>query len=346
MPNKFKDASFVFNSLFIMNTFGQIFRLSIFGESHGNGIGIVIDGIPPGIPLAEADFMGDLSRRKSGAPGTTLRKEPDLPKLMSGTWNGFTTGAPLAVFFENTNANSSEYDKLRDIPRPGHSDFTARMKFKGYADPRGGGHFSGRITLGLVTAGVIAKKIINPILIKSKILELGGNTNTESAIDEIANTGDSIGGIVECSATNIPVGLGEPFFGSIESAISQLIFSIPAIRGIEFGAGFGAARMRGSEHNDLFISTEGKTLTNNSGGINGGITNGNDIVFRVAVKPTSSIALPQETINIRTGKLDTLKIEGRHDACIALRMPVIIEAATAIGLADLYLISNKPAINR
>lgn len=329
-----------------MNTFGQIFRLSIFGESHGNGIGVVIDGIPPGIPLAETDFTGDLSRRKSGAPGTTPRKEPDLPKLMSGTWNGFTTGAPLAVFFENTNARSSDYDNMRDIPRPGHSDFTARMKFKGFADPRGGGHFSGRITLGLVAAGVVAKKIINPISITSQILELGGNADIKKAIEEIEDTGDSIGGIIQCTATNIPAGLGEPFFGSVESTISQLIFSIPAIRGIEFGAGFGAARMRGSQHNDLFISTSGKTLTNNAGGINGGITNGNDIVFRVAVKPTSSIALQQETINLRTGKLDTLNVEGRHDACIALRVPVVVEAAMAIVLADLFVISNRPEIKR
>ncbi len=329
-----------------MNTFGQIFRLSIFGESHGNGIGVVIDGIPPGIPLTEADFMGDLSRRRSGAPGTTPRKEPDLPKLMSGTWNGFTTGAPLAVFFENINARSADYDNIRDIPRPGHSDFTARMKFKGFADPRGGGHFSGRITLGLVAAGVVAKKIINPISISSQILELGGNANIDKAIEEIEDTGDSIGGIIQCIATNIPAGLGEPFFGSVESTISQLVFSIPAIRGIEFGAGFGAARMRGSQHNDLFISNDGKTLTNNAGGVNGGITNGNDIVFRVAIKPASSISLPQETINMKTGKPDILKIEGRHDACIALRVPVVVEAAAAIALADLSLISNRTNIKR
>lgn len=329
-----------------MNTFGQIFRLSIFGESHGNGIGVVIDGIPPGISLTEADFIGDLSRRRSGAPGTTMRKEPDLPKLMSGTWNGFTTGAPLSVFFENTNARSADYDNIRDIPRPGHSDFTARMKFKGFADPRGGGHFSGRITLGLVAAGVVARKIINPISISSQILELGGNANIDKAIEEIADTGDSIGGIIQCIATNIPAGLGEPFFGSVESTISHLIFSIPAIRGIEFGAGFGAARMRGSQHNDLFISTDGKTLTNNAGGVNGGISNGNDIVFRVAVKPASSISLPQETINMKTGKPDILKIEGRHDACIALRVPVVVEAAAAIALADLSLISNRTDIKR
>jgi chorismate synthase len=324
-----------------MNTIGRIFRVSIFGESHGEGIGVVIDGVPPGIPLTETDFLADLSRRRSGAAGTTPRIEPDLPKLMSGVWNGFTTGAPLSVFFENTNTKSADYDNLRDIPRPGHSDFTARIKFKGYADPRGGGHFSGRITLGLVAAGVVAKKIIDPVFVSSQILELGGDSDIARAIENITGTGDSIGGIIQITATNMSQGLGEPFFGSVESTISQLIFSIPAIKGIEFGSGFSAARMRGSQHNDTYINTEGKTLTNNAAGINGGITNGNDLVFRIVVKPTSSISLPQETINMKTGKIETLKIEGRHDVCIALRVPVVAEAAAAIGLADLFLLSNS-----
>lgn len=324
-----------------MNTFGRLFRVSIFGESHGNGLGVIIDGVPPGIPLTQEDFLADLSRRRSGAPGTTPRKEPDIPKLMSGTYNGFTTGAPMSVFFENTNTKSSDYENLRDIPRPGHSDFTARMKFKGFSDPRGGGHFSGRITLGLVAAGVVAKKIIQPVTISSQILELGGDTDIDRAIENITGTGDSIGGIIQCIATNMPKGLGEPFFGSVESTLSQLIFSIPAIKGIEFGSGFGAAKMRGSQHNDPFISIDGKTLTNNSSGINGGITNGNDIVFRIAVKPTSSISLPQQTINLKTGKMDTLLIEGRHDVCIALRVPVVVEAAAAIGLADLFLLGRN-----
>ncbi|KAF0203061.1 MAG: chorismate [Bacteroidetes bacterium] len=324
-----------------MNTIGRIFRVSIFGESHGEGIGVVIDGVPPGIPLTETDFLSDLSRRRSGAAGTTPRIEPDLPKLKSGIWNGFTTGAPLSVFFENTNTKSADYDNLRDIPRPGHSDFTARIKFKGYADPRGGGHFSGRITLGLVAAGVVAKKIIDPVFVSSQILELGGDSDIARAIENITGTGDSVGGIIQCTATNMPQGLGEPFFGSVESTISQLIFSIPAIKGIEFGSGFSAARMRGSQHNDVYINPQGKTLTNNAAGINGGITNGNDLVFRIVVKPTSSISLPQETINLKTGKIETLKVEGRHDVCIALRVPVVAEAATAIGLADLFLLSKS-----
>lgn len=327
-----------------MNTFGRIFRLSIFGESHGNGIGVVLDGVPPGINLAAEDFLPDLSRRRSGGKGTTPRIEPDLPELLSGVYNGFTTGAPLTVLFRNTNTKSSDYDNLRDIPRPGHSDFTARIKFGGYADPRGGGHFSGRITLGLVAAGVVAKKIIHPVEISSQILELGGDADTSRAIDNITDSGDSIGGIIQCKATNMPKGLGEPFFGSVESTISQLIFSIPAIKGIEFGSGFGAARMRGSEHNDAYISVEGKTRTNNAAGINGGISNGNDLIFRIAVKPTSSISLPQETINMKTGTMETLKVEGRHDVCIALRVPVVAEAAAAVALADLLLMARASGV--
>ncbi|MDY0102449.1 MAG: chorismate synthase [Lentimicrobium sp.] len=324
-----------------MNTFGRIFRISIFGESHGKGVGIVMDGIPPGIPLIEEDFSEDLTRRKSGAKGTTPRIEPDLPVIISGTWNGFTTGAPLTVFFENTNVRSSDYDKFRNTPRPGHADFTSKIKFKGFADPRGSGHFSGRITLGLVAAGVMAKKIISPVHIQAQILELGGDNNLERAINNITDTGDSIGGIIQCTATNLPQGLGEPFFGGVESTISSLVFSIPAIKGIEFGLGFGATKIRGSQHNDAWISPEGKTQTNNAGGVNGGITNGNDLIFKVAVKPTSSISLPQQTINLKTGTIETLTVEGRHDACIALRVPVVLEAATAIGLADLFLLNKS-----
>ena len=323
-----------------MNTIGRIFSISIFGESHGLGVGIVMDGVPPGISLVEDDFMADLSRRKSGAKGTTPRTEPDKPKIISGTWNGFTTGAPLTVFFENTNVRSSDYEKFRDMPRPGHADFTSGIKYKGFADPRGSGHFSGRITLGLVAAGVVAKKIIFPVDIRAQILELGGDTNPERAIENISGTGDSIGGIIQCTATNMPQGLGEPFFGGVEATISRLVFSIPAIKGIEFGSGFGAAKMRGIEHNDAWISPEGKTQTNHAGGVNGGISNGNDLIFRVAVKPTSSISLPQQTINLKTGEIETLTVEGRHDACIALRVPVILEAAAAIGLADLFLLSK------
>lgn len=323
-----------------MNTFGIIFKVSIFGESHGRAIGAVIDGVPSGIPITEDDFTEDILRRKSGQPGTTTRTEPDLPELISGIYNGFTTGAPVTVIFRNSDIRSSDYENLKNTPRPGHADFSARMKYGEFYDPRGGGHFSGRITLGLVAAGVIAKKIIQPVSVSSSILEIGGMSDIEKALHSIEGTGDSIGGIVECRATNIPAGLGEPFFYSAESVISQIVFSIPAIKGIEFGSGFASARMRGSVHNDLFISTEGVTSSNNASGINGGITNGNDIVFRVAVKPTSSISLPQQTINLKSGKIEPLQIKGRHDTCIALRIPVILEAALAVALADLKLIDK------
>jgi chorismate synthase len=214
------------------------------------------------------------------------------------------------------------------------------IKFGGFEDYRGGGHFSGRLTLGLVAAGVIAKKLIEPVKVEAKILEVGGMTDIEKAIDLAVEKKDSIGGIVQCVASNMPVALGEPFFDSIEAVLSHMIFSIPAIKGVEFGSGFSAARMWGSEHNDKLVSPDGKTATNNAGGINGGISNGNEIVFRVVVKPTSSTGADQTTFNFKEGKMTTLKVKGRHDTCIALRMPVIVEAATAVAMADLMLIDR------
>jgi chorismate synthase len=324
-----------------MNTFGKLFRISIFGESHGTNVGIVIDGVPSGIPLLQSDFKTDLARRKSGAKGTTPRTETDDPHIMSGVFNDHTTGAPIIVLFENTNTRSHDYSFLKETPRPGHADFVASQKFGGFEDYRGGGHFSGRLTLGVIAAGVVAKKIISPVTIESKLIEAGGIIDIEKAIDLAVKNGDSIGGIIETKATNMPIGLGEPFFDSVESVISHFIFSIPATKGIEFGSGFSSSRMTGSQHNDKFISATGKTETNFAGGINGGITNGNDLVFRVAVKPTSSTHQKQRTMNMKTGQLIDLEIEGRHDTCIALRIPVIIEAATSIVLADFMLQAQK-----
>lgn len=323
-----------------MNTFGKIFRISIFGESRGINVGVVIDGVPAGLPISDNDFAIDLGRRKSGAKGTTSRQEDDVPNIVSGVFNDYTTGAPITVLFSNSNVNSKDYDSIKEYPRPGHADFVASKKFKGFEDYRGGGHFSGRITLGLVAAGVIAKKIIDPIKIESKILEVGGDANIEEAIEKALKENDSIGGIIQCTAKNMPIGIGEPFFDSLESVLSHIIFSIPAIKGIEFGVGFTAAKMKGSEHNDCYIDINGKTRTNNAGGVNGGISNGNDLTFRVVVKPTSSIPQTQNTMNFKTGKINALNIVGRHDACIALRMPVIIEAVTAIALADLSMLNK------
>lgn len=324
-----------------MNSFGKLFRISIFGESHGHGVGVVIDGTPAGIPLKESDLLADLSRRRSGAKGTTPRKESDIPRIISGVFNDKTTGAPLTILFENTNTRSRDYTKLRETPRPGHADFTASQKFGGFEDYRGGGHFSGRLTLSLVAAGVLAKKIINPTIVEAKILEVGGNPNIEEAIDKAVEEQDSIGGVIECTSSNMPQTLGEPFFDSVEAVLSHMIFSIPAVKGIEFGSGFSAAKMKGSEHNDNFVSVDGKTETNYAAGVNGGISNGNDLVFRIAVKPTSSIHPAQRTINIKTGEMVDLSVEGRHDLCIALRVPVVCEAATAIVLADLMLQAQK-----
>lgn len=329
-----------------MNSFGRIFRISIFGESHGSGIGVVIDGCPAGIPLDPADFDADLSRRKSGTRGTTPRTEEDRPVLFSGIFNGHTTGAPLCILFENKNVRSSDYTRIKDVPRPGHADFVASRKFGGFQDYRGGGHFSGRLTLGLVAAGVVAKKILGGMEIRARLIEAGGSSDIEKAVGEAVDTDDSIGGIVECTIRNVPVGLGEPFFDSLESVLSHIVFSIPAMKGIEFGSGFAAAKMRGSEHNDNIIDASGKTETNYAGGINGGISNGNEIVFRVAVKPTSSTSRTQRTMNLKSGKMEDLVIEGRHDKCIALRVPPVLEAAAAIVMADFMMLEQKvPRVN-
>jgi chorismate synthase len=323
-----------------MNTFGKLFRVSIYGESHGAAVGVVIDGCPPGIPVSSEDLEEDLSRRRGGGKGATPRKEADIPVFKSGVFNEKTTGSPIHILFENKNINSSSYDEMKDTPRPGHADLVAVQKYGGFNDYRGGGHFSGRLTVGLVAAGYFAKKIISPMLVKAEITELGGLKDFDSVIEKALETGDSIGGVVQCSVENVPAGLGEPFFESVESLVSSAVFSIPAIKGIEFGAGFTGARMTGSQFNDEIIDVSGKTSTNNSGGINSGITNGNEIIFRVAVRPTASIPIKQKTVNLKTGESVEISISGRHDACITLRMPVVIETVTAIVLADLKLRKN------
>lgn len=321
-----------------MNSFGTLFKIQIFGESHAHFVGVTIDGCPAGLEVKKSDFEFDLQRRKSGAKGTTSRKEKDIPLIISGIYDDSTTGAPITILFKNKDTHSSDYD-FRHHPRPGHSDFVANIKFNSFNDERGGGHFSGRLTVGLVAAGVIAKKIIPKINIKAKLIEAGGNKNISEAIDNAIKNNDSIGGIIECTIKNVPIGLGEPFFNSVESLISHAMFSIPGIKGIEFGSGFNAAIMTGVKHNDLIINRVGETKTNNAAGINGGITNGNNIVFRIAVKPTSSIFKEQNTFNFETNKIEKLKIKGRHDVCFAIRVPVIVEALTACIITDLKMIN-------
>lgn len=331
-----------------MNTVGRKFRVSIFGESHGELIGVVLDGVQPGLELSEEDFVQDLARRKSGAKGTTPRIEEDRPMLVSGVYEGCTTGAPLTIVFRNMNTKSSDYSQFAAMPRPGHADLTAALKWDDYQDPRGSGHFSGRLTLPIVAAGVVAKKMLYSLTIldetpakevNARLVELGGSFDEQTwqeAIDKAMEEGDSLGAVVECTVPEIDPGYGEPFWDSVESTIAHAIFSIPGVRGLEFGDGFQAARMKGSEHNDP-IGADGRPLKNGAGGVNGGITNGAPLTFRVAFKPTSSIRKAQQTFNFQTGEMDTLEIKGRHDACFALRTPVVVEAMTAIALADLAL---------
>ena len=386
-----------------MNAFGKIFRVSIFGESHGEEIGVVIDGVAPGLELSEQDFAVDIARRRSGAKGTTPRIEADEPHILSGVYEGYTTGAPLAIVFRNTNTHSQDYEAMKNVPRPGHADYTANLKYGGFQDPRGGGHFSGRLTLPVVAAGVIAKKLLTATVAgatrgrvlfhdDARLVEIGGiadQAQWDAALEQARQEGDSLGGIVECVVSGFPAGLGEPFWDSVESKLSHALFAIPGVRGVEFGDGFAAARMKGSEHNDVYAPAgcgghghghggcheadadhecchgsgehechEGHQegchgeghheggcchrksglitpVTNHAGGVNGGITNGNPLVFRVAFKPTSSIAKAQQTYDFAKGEMTTLQVPGRHDTCFALRTPVIVEAMAAIVLADL-----------
>jgi chorismate synthase len=324
-----------------MNTFGRLFRVNIFGESHGESVGVNIDGCPAGIPLVLEDFLPDLERRKGGMQkGTTPRKEDDLPIFKSGLFNGYSTGAPVTILFENNNTRSGDYEKQRAVPRPGHADFVAHRKFGGFEDYRGGGSFSARLTVGLVAAGVIAKKILGEVLISSSILEIGGEEDLDKGLQKAIEAKDSIGGIVECRVSGLPVGLGEPFWDSVESVLSHAVFAIPAVRGVEFGTGFAAARMFGSQHNDAIEDLEGRTRTNHAGGVVGGITNGNELVYRIAIKPTSSTPKEQKTLNWETGEQEIFSVKGRHDLCVALRAPVILESMTAIVLADLLLLEQ------
>ncbi|HXB94966.1 MAG TPA: chorismate synthase [Puia sp.] len=324
-----------------MNSFGRLFRVHIFGESHGESVGVCIDGCPAGLALPPEDFLADLERRKGGLQkGTTPRQEDDLPIFKSGLFKGFSTGSPIIIFFENKNTRSADYEKQRAVPRPGHADFVAHQKFGGFEDYRGGGPFSARLTVGLVAAGVIAKKLMGGARVVASILEIGGEKDLEIGLQKAIDAKDSIGGIIECRVSGLPIGLGEPFWDSVESLIAHAVMAIPAVRGVEFGTGFAAARMFGSEHNDAIEDMEGHTRTNHAGGVVGGITNGNELVFRIAIKPTSSTPREQQTLNWETGQQESFSVKGRHDLCVALRAPVILEAMTAIVLADLLLLEQ------
>jgi len=325
-----------------LNSFGKLFRVSIFGESHGECVGITIDGCPAGLSLSEEDLLPDLERRKGGKQkGTTPRQEADYPIFKSGLFNGKTTGFPITILFENKNTRSEDYQKQRSIPRPGHADWVAHQKFGGNEDYRGGGHFSARLTAGIVAAGAIAKKLMPQVTITAAVTEIGGESDLEKGLQRAIDAKDSVGGLLECRVNGLEVGLGEPYFDSLESQLAHIVFAIPAVKGIEFGAGFAAAKMFGSQHNDAIEDMSGKTRTNNAGGIVGGISNGNELIFRIAIKPTSSTPREQNSLNWDTGKTEDFSIKGRHDLCVALRAPVILEATTALVLIDFLMLEQR-----
>ena len=355
--------------------FGNLLRVSVFGQSHGKAIGVNIDGLPAGESIDMDELLAFLSRRKPGKnPLSTSRCEADLPIFLSGMENGVTCGTPLCAIIENTNQHSSDYRELADKPRPSHADYTAHVKWKGHADMRGGGHFSGRLTAPLCIAGGIAKQILarRNIHVGAHLAAVGTEDDTafplyptKSLFDAIASkpfpvmddtagtrmqalilqareAQDSVGGIVECAAIGLPAGLGTPMFDGVENRLAAALFGIPAVKGVEFGLGFGSARLHGSENNDPFTIQDGQiaTETNHAGGILGGITTGMPLILRTAIKPTPSIGQPQRTVSLSENAPTALSIQGRHDPCIAHRAVPVVEAVTAIMLLDLLMEGN------
>lgn len=322
------------------NTFGNILKITIFGASHADAVGVTMEGVPAGIKLNEELFMADLDRRRPSLKGETPRREADIPHIEGLDDDGRTTGKVLRISFINSNVRSVDYSRLNSHPRPSHADLVQMRKYGSDYDIAGGGIASGRMTVALVAAGVVSKQILQDVEFNTQLVEVGG-VSDKSRFNEIiidaAAAGDSVGGVVECRISGIKEPLGAPFFDSVESVMAHLLFSIPAVKGVEFGDGFAGARKRGSERNDAIVNADGTTATNNEGGINGGIANGNDIVVRVAIKPTPSIALKQHTYNFESGAIEPLVIGGRHDSCIARRAAVVVEAMAAVALADLKL---------
>jgi len=322
--------------------YGQNIKISIFGQSHSEAIGVVIDGLPPGFAIDFDKLEAFMQRRAPGrSEHSTKRSEPDVPEFLSGlNADGVTCGAPLCAVIRNTDTRSQDYDKLRDVPRPGHADYTAHVKYGGHHDIRGGGHFSGRLTAPLCVAGGICIQLLERegIEVAAHIASIGGNAdNPYVEIESAKRDDDSVGGVIECVATGVPTGLGEPMFDGVENRIASIVFGIPAVRGIEFGNGFDAARLCGSENNDAFLMDGDavKTRTNNHGGILGGITSGMPLKFRVAIKPTPSIASEQDSVSLSERKDVKLKIIGRHDPCIVPRAVPCVEAAAAIAIYDM-----------
>lgn len=322
-----------------MNTLGNLFRLTLSGESHGLGILLTLEGLPPGIALDSVDFATPLARRRAAEKGTTPRKETDPLQFLTGVYKGCTTGAPLSIFVTNNDTHPQDYEQFMDIPRPGHADFVVRSKYFSHSDPRGGGMFSGRLTVALVLAGTLARTLLlkKGISIEAKVDTIGGRKDWEAILQDAIRDGDSLGGTVVCNIEGVHIGLGEPFFYSLESLLSHALFSIPGVRALEFGNGFEGCAMRGSEFNDPLVATDGTTRTNHCGGIVGGLSNGNPIQFTVGFRPAASIAKPQSAFNLRTQTEETLSVKGRHDPCFVLRCPVIVESVAAMVLYDLEL---------
>lgn len=322
------------------NSFGNIFRITIFGASHAEHVGITIEGIPQGIALSADMFRADIDRRRPTLTAETARREEDTPIIEGLSPDGATTGKAITITFRNSDKRSGDYSHLRRHPRPSHADLVQLRKYGENADIAGGGMASGRMTVALVAAGVVAKRVLTETSFATSLVSVNGVSDSSQFNDIITTASrerDSVGGVVECRVKGIKPALGEPFFDSVESVISHLLFSIPGVKGVEFGDGFAGSAKRGSERNDLIIDKNGTTLTNNEGGINGGITNGNEIVVRVAIKPTPSITKTQNTYNFESNTTTPLTIGGRHDACIARRAVVVVEAMVAVALADLLL---------
>ncbi len=322
-----------------MNSFGTLFKVTLYGESHQPAIGVVIDGVPPGIAINHDKIKADLYNRNPRDIGTTPRKEADLYAITSGVFNGKTTGSPLHVMIENTNTKSKDYEALKTHYRPGHSDFVAKKKYQGFHDYRGGGRFSGRLTAPLVIAGQIAKQCL-PFTFHSKLKQVGDCRDLNHLDDYLTKKqeeGDSVGGVVSLRVEGLPVGLGEPMFEKLTSHVAKILFSVPSVKGVEFGSGFEKAHLKGSEFNDTIIDEIGTTKTNHSGGVSGGVSNGNPLMIQVMVKPTSSIAKTQHTYDEQTSDVQTLNIKGRHDTAHIRRIPIVLENVTSIALLDLFL---------
>jgi chorismate synthase len=349
------------------NSIGKEFTVTTLGESHGKYVGVVVDGCPAGLPLSEADIQVELDRRVPAEPKIVSgRIEKDVPKILSGVFNGFTTGAPIALIVENREVDSTDYEAIKDLPRPGHADYPAHVKYGGFNDYRGGGRFSGRVTVALIMAGAIAKKMLSQFGVdvlaytravgkvktgkKFSVEEIRKNRyrastrcpdlacagRMEEAIVTAKREGESVGGIVECAALNVPVGVGEPMFDSLDADLAKALFNVPAVKGVEFGLGFGIAELKGSESNDAYVMQRGKvaTLTDNMGGVLGGLSNGMPIMMRIAIKPTPSIGKKQKTVNLSTKEDASLTIKGRHDPCVVPKAVPAVEAAVAVTLAD------------